>query len=52
MYYVFGSYRLDTQRYELTYAGVPIPLRPKVFQVLAYFLAHHDRVVRKEELLE
>jgi DNA-binding winged helix-turn-helix (wHTH) protein len=51
MDYVIGAYRLDTQRYELTYAGVPIPLRPKVFQVLAYLLAHHDRVVSKEELL-
>jgi hypothetical protein len=52
MDYLFGAYRLDTQRYELTHAGVPIPLRPKVFQVLAYLLAHHDRVVSKEELLE
>ena len=41
MDYVFGAYRLDTQRYELTHAGVPIPLRPKVFQVSAYLLAHH-----------
>jgi len=52
MVYVFGAYRLDTQRYELTHAGVPIPLRPKVFQVLSYLLAHHDRVVSKEELLD
>ena len=52
MDYVFGAYRLDTQRYELTHAGVPIPLRPKVFQVLAYLLGHHERVVSKEELLE
>src|SRR5262245_52220203 len=52
MDYSFGAYRLDTQRYELTHAVVPIPLRPKVFQVLAYLLAHHDRVVSKEELLE
>src|SRR5215468_5566984 len=52
MDYVFGAYRLDTQRYELAHAGVPIPLRPKVFQVLVYLLAHHERVVSKEELLE
>jgi DNA-binding winged helix-turn-helix (wHTH) protein len=51
MDYVFGAYRLNTQRYELTHAGVPIPLRPKVFQVLAYLLAQHERVVSKEELL-
>src|SRR5262249_12680174 len=51
MHYVFGAYHLDTQRYELHHAGVPVPLRPKVFQVLAYLLAHPDRVVSKEELL-
>src|SRR5262245_40460189 len=51
MYYVFGAYCLDTQRYELTHAGVPIPLRPKAFQVLAYLVAHHQQVVGKEDLL-
>ena len=40
------------QRYELHGAGVPIKLRRKVFQVLAYLLAHRDRVVPKQELLE
>ena len=45
-------YHLDTQRYELHHAGVLVPLRPKVFQVLAYLVAQHERVVRKEELLE
>src|SRR3989442_647241 len=52
MPYVFGAYHLDPQRYELHHAGVLVPLRPKVFQVLAYLVAQHDRVVGKEELLE
>src|SRR5262249_59372200 len=52
MRYLFDDYGLDTQRYELHRAGVPILLRPKVFQVLAYLLAHRDRVVPKAELLE
>src|SRR5262245_50252279 len=52
MRYVFGDYSLDTQRYELSRAGVLIALRPKVFQVLAYLLAQRDRVVLKQELLE
>jgi len=52
MRYLFADYCLDTQRYELHHAGVPIPLSPKVFQVLAYLVAQGDRVVRKEELLE
>jgi DNA-binding winged helix-turn-helix (wHTH) protein len=49
---VFGEYLLDIQRHELSRAGEPIPLRPKVFQALAHLLAHRDRVVRKQELLD
>ena len=52
MRYTFGDYVLDTQRAELQRAGAPIKLRRKVFQVLAYLLAHRDRVVPKQELLE
>lgn len=52
MRYVFGDYTLDTQLQELWHTGQPVPLRPKVFQVLAYLLEHHDRVVPKAELLE
>ena len=52
MRYVFGDYRLDTQRYELSYRNQPIKLRPKVFHVLSYLIAHRDRVVSKDELLE
>jgi class 3 adenylate cyclase/DNA-binding winged helix-turn-helix (wHTH) protein len=52
MLYVFGDYILDTQAYALSRAGVPVHVRPKVFQVLAYLLAHRDRVVPKPELME
>jgi class 3 adenylate cyclase len=52
MRYRFGDYCLDTQRYELHRGRVPIPLRPKVYQVLAYLLTHADRVVLTQELLE
>jgi DNA-binding winged helix-turn-helix (wHTH) protein len=50
--YLFGDYCFETQRYELHRSSVPIPLRPKVYQVLAYLLRHYDRVVLKQELLE
>jgi class 3 adenylate cyclase/tetratricopeptide (TPR) repeat protein len=50
--YHFGVYLFDTERYELYRAGVPVPLRPKECDVLAYLLAHRDRVVSKDELLE
>ena len=39
MHYVFGAYTLDTERYELFRAGVRIPVRPKVFQLLVYLTA-------------
>ena len=52
MRYLFGEYVLDTQRQELQCAGEPIKLRRKVFQVLTYLLAHRERVVPKQELLE
>src|SRR5919197_3443904 len=51
MRYSFGDYVFDTQRHELHRAGEPIKLRRKVFQVLAYLLAHRERVVPKQELL-
>ena len=50
MRYVFGDCTLDTERYELRRAGVWIPLRPKVFQLLAYLITHQGRVVLKDEL--
>jgi len=52
MRYRFGDWILDTSCYELQRGGEAIPLRPKAFQVLAYLLAHRDRVVSKQELLE
>src|SRR5262245_54816198 len=51
MRYSFGDYVLDTERQELQHAGAPVRLRRKVFQVLAYLLAHRARVVLKQELL-
>jgi class 3 adenylate cyclase len=49
--YVFGDCTLDTERYELHRAGVRIPVRPKIFQLLVYLIAHRDRVVMKDELI-
>jgi DNA-binding winged helix-turn-helix (wHTH) protein len=50
--YVFGAYELDLQRYELRRAGEPLPLEPKVFDVLTYLVRHGDSLVSKDELLE
>jgi DNA-binding winged helix-turn-helix (wHTH) protein/predicted ATPase len=52
MIYIFDNYTLDTQCYELRHVGVPCKLEPQVFNILAYLLEHHTRVVSKDELLE
>jgi DNA-binding response OmpR family regulator len=52
MIYRFGNYELDAQRCELRCAGQQVAIEPRVFDVLAYLLQHHDRVVTKDELLE
>src|SRR5262249_30008969 len=52
MLYVFGDSTLDTQCCEVRRAGQSVHVRPKVFRVLAYLLAHRDRVVPKQELCE
>jgi class 3 adenylate cyclase/DNA-binding winged helix-turn-helix (wHTH) protein len=52
MRYLFGDYALDTSRCEVCRAGRRIPLRPKVFDVLRYLIAHRDRVIAQQELLE
>jgi len=40
MRYLFGDYTLDAERYELHRAGERLPLRPKVFHLLAYLITH------------
>jgi DNA-binding winged helix-turn-helix (wHTH) protein/DNA-binding CsgD family transcriptional regulator len=48
----FGDYELDTERFELRRNGLPVPMQPQVFDVLAHLVEHRDRVVSKEELLD
>jgi DNA-binding winged helix-turn-helix (wHTH) protein len=50
--YLFGDYVLDTQLYELRRAGALCQVEPQVFDVLAYLIAHRDRVVTRQELIE
>jgi TolB-like protein/Flp pilus assembly protein TadD len=49
---VFGDFELFPATYELRRSGEPIHLEPRVFEVLAYLIAHRDRVVAKQELIE
>ena len=52
MRYRFGGVVVDTDTYELRAAGRPVEVEPQVFGVLTHLLAHRDRVVTKEELLD
>ena len=52
MRYTFGDYTLDTQRYELYRADIPLQLQPKVCDLLAYLLQYRDRVVTRQELFD
>lgn len=47
----FADFDLDTTTFELCRGGVPVPMEPQVFDVLAYLVRHRDRVVQKAELL-
>jgi DNA-binding winged helix-turn-helix (wHTH) protein len=52
MRYTLGDYTLDTHRYELCRAGIPLKLQPKIFDLLAYLIQHGDRVVTRQELFD
>jgi len=48
----FGSFELSPESYELRRDGEPVRVEPRVLEVIAYLVAHRDRVVPKEELLD
>jgi DNA-binding winged helix-turn-helix (wHTH) protein/tetratricopeptide (TPR) repeat protein len=50
--FLFGDFELDARGYKLRRAGGDVPLQPKVFDAIRYLVENHDRVVRKEELLD
>jgi pimeloyl-ACP methyl ester carboxylesterase/DNA-binding winged helix-turn-helix (wHTH) protein len=52
MRYRFGGVVVDTDTYELRSGGRLVDVEPQVFGVLAHLLAHRDRVVTKDELLD
>ncbi len=52
MRYGFGTYTLNTNTYELHREGQPVPLQPKVFELLIYLIQNRTRVVTRQELLD
>jgi len=52
MIHAFGTCELDLALFQLRVGGAAVKLEPKVFDVLVHLLAHRDRVVTKDELLD
>lgn len=52
MIFLFGDFELDASTYKLRRGEREVALQPKVFDAIRYLVENHDRVVRKEELLE
>ena len=48
----FGDCELDVERWELRRDGELVSLEPRAMSILAHLVAHRDRVVAKEELLD
>ena len=43
----FEDFEFDTEQFALTRSGALVAVEPRVFDVLAYPIAHADRVVQK-----
>ena len=52
MLFSFGEMEFDSSTFELRRSGRRVPLEPQAFDVLAHLVAHRDRVVSKEELMD
>jgi DNA-binding winged helix-turn-helix (wHTH) protein len=52
MIYSFGAFLLDTTNYELRRGQQEISVQPRVFDLIAYLVTNHARVVTKDELLK
>jgi predicted ATPase/DNA-binding winged helix-turn-helix (wHTH) protein len=50
--YAFGDYRINLGTYELFTGDRAVAVEPQVFNLLSYLIAHRDRVVSKDELLD
>ena len=49
--YEFEDFRLDAANRVLLRNGEPLPLTPRVFDTLLYFVRHHGRVLEKDDLM-
>ena len=52
MAWIFGDFRLDPERFELSCGTEPVRLEPQVLALLCLLVRHHDRMVTKDEIVE
>jgi DNA-binding winged helix-turn-helix (wHTH) protein/TolB-like protein/tetratricopeptide (TPR) repeat protein len=50
--YQVGDRVIDTALYRVSTRGAPVPVEPKVFDLLVYLIRHRDRVLSREELFQ
>jgi TolB-like protein len=50
MTWIFGDFRLDPERYELTRGAEPVRLEPQVLALLVLLIRNRDRMVTKDEV--
>ena len=51
MRYLFEDFALDTERRELRRGDAVVAVEPKVFDLLAYVIENHQRVVTRDDLI-
>ena len=49
---VFGQVELDSEARTLEREGQPVPVEPRVFDLLVYLIEHRERVASSEEPLD
>jgi TolB-like protein len=52
MAWIFGDFRLDPERFELSRGSEPVRLEPQVLSLLCHLVRHRDRMVTKDEIVE
>jgi len=52
MAWIFGEFRLDPERFELSRGGEPVRLEPQVLAILVHLVRNRDRMVSKDEIAE
>lgn len=49
--YEFKEYRLEVAQQRLLYKGQPVPLKPKILDLLVYLIQRRNQLVAKEDLM-